>query len=82
MKNLPFCTFSEYQRKGCATFKHPASAKNEFSDIPNYKLSSKAFDARHLDKFLIRVNESESVNFTQPSMAEDVASDRFNLVYG
>ena len=71
MKNLPYCTFSEYNRKGCATFKHPSSAKNEFSDIPNYKLSSKAFDARHLDRFIVRVNESEGVNFSQLSMSQE-----------
>lgn len=38
--------------------------RQEFVDIPNYHLASKAFDVRHLDKFLTRVNDSsvESVN--------------------
>jgi len=65
MKNLPYSTFSELEkRKGVTAFKHPATIKNEFSDIPNYRLSSKAFDAQHLDKFLVRVNEGETVNLS------------------
>ena len=61
MKSVPHCKFSDFQNK--ATFKHPSSIKNEFSDIPNYRLTSKAFDARHLDQFLVRVNVSDSNNF-------------------
>ena len=78
MKSVPHCKFSDFQPK--ATFKHPSSIKNEFDDVPNYQLTSKAFDARHLDRFLIRVNENDSINFnnslmrTEPSVGEKTSS--------
>lgn len=73
IKSLPHCKFSDYQPK--STFKHPSTIKNEFEDIPNYKLTSKAFDARHLDRFLVRVNVSDSVQFnsSQIKASHDLA---------
>ena len=68
MKNLPYSTFSDFQPKN-RSFKHPSTIKNEFVDIPNYRLASKAFDAQHLDKFLTRVNESESIVTSQRNYA-------------
>jgi len=56
-------------RASGSSFKDPKEVKEEFSSIPNYHLASKAFDVRHLDRFLVRVNQSDSVNFaTEPSV--------------
>lgn len=64
MKQTPHCNFSDFEGRGIRTsFKAPSTVRKEFVDIPNYQLASKAFDVRHLDKFLSRVNESgDSVN--------------------
>lgn len=80
MKNLPHCTFSDFQGKkggvnGASCFKHPSQIKNEFSDIPNYQLASKAFDAQHLDKFITKINESEMNSFNQFQLQQTTAED-------
>ena len=60
IRSVPHCSFSDFEGRGGSikNFRKPSLAKNDFHDIPNYRLSSKAFDAQHLDRFIIRVNEN------------------------
>jgi len=51
-------------------FRKPETVKKEFNEIPNYNLTSKTFDVRHLDKFLNRINESGSLKFPVESSVE------------
>ena len=58
MKHVPHCSFSDFEQR--AATKNPATMKSEFEDIPNYHLTGKSFDVRHLDRFISRVNVRES----------------------
>ena len=46
--------YSEFAQKG--TVKTSQQIQGQFTDIPNYKMTSKAFDVQHLDKFLQRMS--------------------------
>ena len=71
IKSVPHCTFSDFQNKANGTnFRKPEAVKKEFSDIPNYHLTSRAFDVRHLDKFLVRINESVNLSSAAESSVE------------
>ena len=67
MKTTRYCKFSDFENpsKGC-TFKQPKAVVDDFADTPNYNLTSKAFDVRHLDRFLTKVNQRDSINFNDP----------------
>ena len=74
MKSVPHCTFSDFQgRNGESTFKHPSTIKKGFTDIPNYRLTGKSFDAMHLDRFIVRVNESDRDGFAGESVHNNTA---------
>ena len=64
MKSVPYCTYSTFeQSKKQNRVGAISSSTNDFNDIPNYKLTSKAFDAQHLDRFINKLNMHDSTNF-------------------
>ena len=55
LKQVPYCSFSDFEGKSTGmVYKSPKTINQEFSSIPNYRLTSKAFDAQHLDRFVAR----------------------------
>ena len=44
MKSVPHCSFSDFQSKGSKSYRKPNVVSNEFSDVPNYRLTRKTFD--------------------------------------
>ena len=62
MKNVPYCTFSDFATTSGTAFRNRKIVSDEFEDIPNYKLTSKAFDVRHLDRFINKINTDVPAN--------------------
>ena len=62
MKNVPYCTFSDFAPRTGTAFRNRKIVSEEFEDIPNYKLTSKAFDVRHLDRFINKINTEIPAN--------------------
>ena len=62
MKNVPYSTFSDFAPKSGTAFRNRKIVSDEFEGIPNYKLTSKAFDVRHLDRFINKINTDVPTN--------------------
>ena len=62
MKSVPYSTFSDFKPKNGTAFRDRKLVSSEFEHVPNYKLTSKAFDVRHLDRFITRINSDVPTN--------------------
>ena len=69
VKSVPYCTYSTFKNKRGAPCRDIKAIKEEFNEIPNYRLTSKAFDAQHLDKFISKINTHDSINFASARLS-------------
>ena len=84
MKSVPYCTYSTFKDKRGAPCRDIKAIKDEFSEIPNYRLTSKAFDAQHLDRFITKFNSQDSINFGSANFSaaeiQSASKDKLNIL--
>ena len=51
--------YSAFAPKG--TVRNSAEISGQFKEVPNYKMTGKSFDVQHLDKFLMKFNETAHI---------------------
>ena len=71
MKNVPYSTFSDFVPKNGTVFRNRQLVRDEFEEVPNYKLTSKAFDVRHLDRFINKINTSDTASLAYTGLNRD-----------
>ena len=77
MKSVPHCTFSSFEKRDTTTFRDKKAVLEDFSGVPNYKLSSKDFDVQHLDRFISRIKVADSINFNPSKSSLSVVDKQF-----
>ena len=63
VKSVRHCTFSTFENKR-GTFHDKKAVEAAFQAVPNYQLASKGFDATHLDRFITRLSQQDSISLS------------------